>query len=49
MVDENDLYSDDYYKKGIIQFSYNINNTLSAISPTVGLSDGSGYDAANFT
>ena len=47
-IDSNGLYSDDYYKKGTIQISYNNNSDFSKISPLIGLSDGSGYDSTIF-
>lgn len=43
------LYSDDYYKNGTIQISYNFNSNYDNISPLVGLSDGRGYNPENFT
>jgi hypothetical protein len=48
-TDTNSLYSDDYYPPGTIQIAYNNNSNLINISPVVGISDSSGYDATNFT
>ena len=48
-IDPNSFYSDDYYPQGTIQIAYNNNANLTNISPLVGISDSSGYDAVNFT
>ena len=49
IIDPNNLFSDDYYKKGTIQISYNNNINLENISPIIGLSNGSGYNTGTFT
>ena len=46
--DPNELYSDDYFKKGTIQISYSKNDNYIKLNPIVGLSNGEGYNANIF-